>query len=115
MFLTTIEFLSKKPTLQQVQTLNHLLCYFDNDIPPLTQDGFEAEQWDFPTFPLIEILNAIHSMGFPCRGREFFAIPVFGNAEENWVYSTGFLSSESQRWLSAARIEMLLQPVKDSF
>jgi len=97
-FRTEIRFTEEPPTDKQLLDLNGLCQQVDGDIPKLVEQGLLGD-WRHPMLTLQALLNAIHILGYPCRGRWAHAPWEKEDedidaelAEQAWLYSVKDLS-----------------------
>ena len=85
---TQIEFTGVKPTPEQCRSLYYVLSEVDYDTPQLTPDGIDCN-WRSPNHDLVVFLDAIHYMGFPCRGRQVWREQSYSSGIDclTWTYS----------------------------
>ena len=90
-YTTTIEFLDKKPSPDEVMEINSILKKMDYDFPSLTSEGMGYMGWRNPQIDLQNVLNVVHQHGFPCKGwsihEETCNDYYFAIRKSDWIFS----------------------------
>ena len=97
-----IEFTQKgnKPIAGRLEDLRKMLKEIDYDFPKLEIEGLKDAYWRSPLVEIEDIINLIHSNGFPCKGR-MSRVPL------DVIYHTSIYCNDCGNWTVSEKSQSL--------